>query len=190
MININLLPFSAKTKTLEAKKTANIFSICLVIVLFFFLFCFIAFEIDGILKLNLSNTNADITKANSSLKSYDNLQNEALFINDRAKLSTSLEAKRAMWSVILQNLINSVPSDVQFVSLSADTIKSPNFILQGKTTSQREVIKFKDKLDNSDFFKNVNFKSSSVASSGDTQTINFSLEFDLERLSASSGGNQ
>ncbi len=189
MININLLPELEKSKIVKAKKSANIFSICLVAILIFALICFILYGLKNFLQTQLDNINEDISGSNSSFASFDKLQGQAVFISDRAKIAEKIEIKRATWSVILQDLINSVPNDVQFVSLNSDISKSPNFTLQGNTTSEREAIKFKDKLESSNFFKDVNFKSS-TANNGSTtqgqeqvQSINFSLEFNLERLS-------
>lgn len=136
---------------------------------------------NSILQAQLENDKSQIETANKDLANFDNLQKEALFLNDRNQLATQIENARPVWSQILESLINSVPSDVQFKSLIADVAKSPNFILQGNTTSEREAIKFKEKLENSPFFKDVAFKSSSVSSGEDTNTLDFTLEFNLEQ---------
>jgi hypothetical protein len=71
-----------------------------------------------------------------------------------------------------------------------DTAKTPNFVLQGNTTSEREAIKFRDKLESSGFFKDVAFKSSTISggTSGTAaptpaaQSLTFTLEFNAEAL--------
>lgn len=198
MVNINLLPSEIKIKIRQSKNNANVFSICLVSILIFGLITFALYELkNNYLSIVLKSSQDDVKKANESLKSFDKLQDEALFINDRAKISTDIEAKKPVWSQILQDLINSAPTDVQFTNLTADSMKTPNFVLQGNTTSEREAIKFKDKLENSEFFKDVAFKSSSTTgatgSVGVTPKLTFSLEFNLDRMSlksVSTGGTK
>jgi len=196
MINLNLLPEAEKLKHAKARKSANVFSICLVVILITILVSFAIWQYKSLLQTRLDNTNDDIAQANSSLSSFDQLQKEAMFINDRASISDKILSKRAEWSVIIQELINSVPADVQFVSINSDLSKTPNFTLQGSTTSEREAIKLRDKLENSQFFKDVNFKSSVInpsAADNKTQTLNFTLEFNIEKLSlgnTSKGGNK
>ena len=67
-------------------------------------------------------------------------------------------------------------------NLTAKSSKTPNFILQGNTTTEREIIKFKEKLEASSFFKDVTFKSSNLTA-GEKDTpgkLQFALEFNLE----------
>ena len=184
MININLLPTEIKTKISQAKKSADVFSICLVVV---FLVVVCGLLLNSLkymlLQPELDNLKAQVTKATSELKSFDELEKQALFLNDRAALAQKIEAQRPLWSQIIKELNNSVPQTVQFSGLTADVSKSPNFVLTGQTDSEREIIKFKDKLSTSKLFKNVAFKSSAIAPAADpketSNKIDFSLEFDL-----------
>lgn len=187
MININLLPPEIKLKLKQAQKSADVFSICLVIIVIFAVAGFLLKALDKMLLApNLAATKSNIQKARSQLSSFGELEDQAVFLNERADLATKIEEKRAVWSQITQELINSVPQEVQFTNLNVNQDKTPNFVLQGKTDSERDIIKFKEKLDNSTFFKNVAFKSSSTEQSTDpnqTQNtkIRFTLEFDLEK---------
>ncbi len=145
----------------------------------------------NLLQPNLDNIKSEINQASTGLSSYATLEDEATFLNDRAKLAKELETQKAYWSQILQDLINSVPQQVQFTNLTADLSKTPNFVLQGNTTNEREVIKFKEKLEKSDFFKDVAFKSATTNESKDAtataptaKTMKFSLEFNLEEKQA------
>lgn len=197
MVNINLVPENVKGKIAQAKFSANIFSICLVGVILLGVLGVLAKSANTmLLQPNLEAVKADITKNKSDLTAFADLENKALFLNDRAKVATEAEQKRPVWSEIIQDLINSVPQQIQFVSLTVDVNKSPNFILDGSADNEQDIISFKDKLENSDFFKNVAFKSSTTQTqSATTQTttptdqtaqvaqkkMSFSLEFDLEK---------
>jgi len=186
MVNINLLPPEIKLRIKKGKQSANIFSICLVAVVLIGVGGIVLSSLkSAILQPQLDSTKSQVDKANADLGNFDKLEAQALFINDRAKIAKTIEEKRAVWSQALQDLINSVPQDVQFLSLAIDLDKSPNFVLQGNTTSEREVILFKDKLENSKFFKDVSFKSSSKTE-GTTEgnILSFTLEFNIEQYSA------
>jgi len=197
MVNINLLPPQIKLKIKRNKQVANIFSICLVIVIGVGVLGVIFSSVKAtLLEPKLNSLKEQIKEAGINLGTFGELENQALFLNDRAKLASSIEEKRPVWSYIIQDLINSVPQDVQFVSLTADIDKTPNFVLQGNTTSEREIIKFKEKLENSQFFKDVAFKSSSTTASTtstekkEESKLSFELEFNLENLSVPSQENK
>lgn len=186
MININLLPPEIKNKIRIKKQAANVFSICLVIVIIIVVLSvlFKSFS-ETIFKSRLDGLQSEITKANSDLVNYKDLEKQTAFLNNRNELSTQIEKESPYWSVVLPDLINSVPSNVQLTSLIVDLGKTPNFVLQAVTANEREAIKFKEKLENSKYFKDVAFKSASVttgtqADPAAPEQLNFNLEFNLE----------
>lgn len=186
MININLLPPEIKLKIKQAKQSANVFSICLVVIIVFAVSSFIISEVNkSLLAPELETLKTEINGENSKEDTYTALEQKALFINERSQLAIQINNQKPYWSQIIQELINSVPINVQFVSLAADISKAPNFIVQGNTTSEREAIKFKEKLEASKLFKDVAFKSSTnvPGQTGADQKLNFSLEFNLESKS-------
>lgn len=192
MVNINLLPPEIKAKFKKSKQSASVFSICLVVIIVIVVVTFLlAAYKDRLLKTGLDSENTKLSSANKELTDFNNLQDKALFLNDRGKLATQIENTRPNWSQILESMINAVPTTVQLVSLTADIAKSPNFVLQGNTTTDREAIKFKDKLASISFFKDVAFKSSSTDNSQGTANsntnINFTLEFNLAQFSSKQG---
>lgn len=186
MLNINLLPPEIKQKVKKSKQAANVFSICLVIIIVFIVLAFLLNSYKTtVLQAELDTSKSDLIRANRSLGNFDELQNKAIFLNDRAQLATNIENSRSPWSSILQELISSVPSNVQFVSFSGNSATTPNIVLQGSTVSERDAIKFKDKLESSTYFKDVAFKSSTAATGENATGLSFSLEFNLEKSSTS-----
>lgn len=188
MININLLPPQLKMQRIMAKRNASLISICLVIILVVAIIGIIARSFESTMATYLKSTKENIEKNTSQLDQYQDLQDLALLINDRWQAAQVIDKDRPFWSQILRELSNCAPADVQFENLTANIEKTPNFILQGNTTSEREIIKFKEKLEDSGFFNNVNFKSSSISSDQSGQTavqengrVKFTLEFDLEQ---------
>lgn len=186
MINLNLLPVETKQKLKKTKQSANVFGICLVVVIGFAALNFLLYQYKtSFLQTQLDTDKADIASANASLKSYNDIQKKALFINDRAQLITTIQSSHAAWSPILQDMINDTPSNVQFTTLAADPTKAPNFTLQGTTDTERDAIKFKDKLESSSYFKDAVFKSSTALKvEGEPDRLNFILEFNLEHATS------
>lgn len=185
--NINLLPPEIKRKIKRSKQSANIFSICLVIIIGFIVLNFLLFKYESsLLQSQLDSYKTDIINTNNGLKKFDDLQKKALFLNDRVQLVSTIQNSRAAWSPILQNMINNTPDNVQFISLLADPTKMPNFVLQGTTISERDAVKFKEKLESASFFKNVVLKSSTTSKTeSSANKFDFILEFNLEHTSAS-----
>lgn len=186
MININLLPAELKLQKIQTKRHAALISVCIVVIFFFIVLGIIAIAGKGTIEDHLAATKIAVTKNTNQSSESKSLQEMALLTNDRAKTFTEINKKRAIWSQILTELSASAPLDVQFDNLTCNAEKSPNFTLQGNTTTEREIIKFKEKLETSPFFKNVAFKSSSLNQSQKDQTekLKFTLEFDLEKFSS------
>lgn len=188
MININLLPAELKLRRIQAKRNASLIGICIVITLIVVVIGIIGRSLEATIKERLSLAKTDIEKNTGQLDEFKDLQDLTLLINDRALVTDKINETRVIWSQVVQELANCAPADVQFENLTANAAKAPNFILQGNTTTEREIIKFKEKLENSPFFKNVTFKSSSLeeAKEQTKAQLNFTLEFDLEQRSLSS----
>lgn len=193
MININLLPPELKMKRIEAKRNASLISICIIGIIVTIVVGIIAKSLESNFGSYLGTTKGNIEKDSATLNQYQDLQNMALLINDRWQTAQTVNKNRVFWSVVLQDMINSVPVNVQIENVAIKTDKTPNFVLQGNTTSEREIIKFKEKLEASSYFKNVSFKSSSLQTQTQTQTtpatpkLEFTLEFDLENKGEAAG---
>lgn len=184
MININLLPPELKLQRLGAKKNASLVTICLVVVIVFAISGLLSRNFKNTVSANLSATKSNIDKEVGQLDAFKDFQELAYLINDRSQEAVKINQAKVMWSQVFQDLTNNTPQDVQIANINAKASETPNFTLQGNTTSEREVVKFKEKLESSTFFKNVTFKSSSLTTEGsESSRITFSLEFDLEQKS-------
>lgn len=182
MININLLPPELKMKRIAAKRNASLISICVAIILGITIIGIIGRSVENTVQTNLNSAKDNIEKDNTDLGLYQDLIDTALFINDRSQTTDKIDEKRVYWSQIIQDLINCVPTNVQLKNVAINADKTPNFVLQGNTVSERDIIKFKEKLEDSILFKNVTFKNASVSQGQgpNTNKVDFTLEFDLE----------
>lgn len=192
MININLLPPELKLQRINAKRNASLISICIIVVFIFVIIGVIVRSLASTVEARLTTAKNDVQRGSSQLDQYKNLEELALLINDRSNTADKISQNRLIWSQALQELTNSAPSDVQFENLTANVEKTPNFVLKGNTTTEREIIKFKEKLENSPMFKNVSFKSSSLTKETNPPTggqegekLSFTLDFEIEQKSLS-----
>lgn len=188
MISINLLSPELKLARIEAKRNASMISVCIVLILVVIIITIIGQSLKSTVTGYLASATTDVKKNADQLDELKELQELAYLINDRAKITDQINEKRVIWSQVIQELANSAPTGLEFTSINANAEKSPGFVLQGSTTTEREVIKFKEKLENSQLFRNVNFKSSSLqkAEEGKPERLDFTLEFDLEKRSVNS----
>jgi len=183
MISINLLPPELKLHRINAKRNASLVSVCIVVVLFTIVLAIVGESAKNTIKDYLDSAKSDVQKNTSQLDQYQDLQDLAYQVNDRATATDKINQTRLTWSQVLLELANSTPVDVQFETLTINGEKSPNFVLLGNTTTEREIIKFKEKLENSPVFKNVSFKSASLnqnQSDASKSKLSFTIDFDLE----------
>lgn len=171
MVNINLVPREIKDKIAQAKRSANVFSISLVVVILMIVLGILALAANNmLLKPNLEQVKNDIRKNSAELAVYQEMEKKALFLNERAKIASEIEQKRPVWSQIVQNLINCVPQQVQLSNVEVDITKNPNFVIDGYAKDERDIISFKDKLEISEFFKDTNFKTATAEDKPQTTT--------------------
>lgn len=184
MININLLPPQSKATIKQAKKSASVFGVCLVVLIFFVV-------VEGILMWTNKNmlipdwqaANKKILNESAKAENYKEVEKQAIFITNRSTIAKQLEPKRALWSYILTNLISTMPNDVQIESLTTNLERSPNCAIQGNTVSEAEIVKFKDKLEESPYFKDVFFRTSSTDTQGTTdKKVKFTIDFNIENI--------
>lgn len=190
MVNINLLPPELKLRRLAARRNASLISICLVIVIVFTILGIVFRSLESTVKTNFDTIKSSVQQNNVNLDEYSDLKDLALLINDRSLTADEINNKRIFWSQVLQELALNTPADVQYESLTAVSDKTPNFLLKGNTTTEREIIVFKEKLESSSFFKNVSFKSSSLGQQENSQKLSFILEFDIEQKSIKGSTSQ
>ena len=195
MININLVPTEIKEKIKNSRKTADTFSLAFVIVIIFVVTAVLVQAANMTLfGPSLQGLKDQLSQSSVNISSLKQTQQYALIINNRAKLAAQVEEKRPDWQTIIQSLIGSVPQNIQFESLKTDTTQTPNFTITATTDSEENIVSFKQKLEDSPYFKNVTFKTSSaqVKTTDKTSQVRFafSLEFDLENLTTAKDNNE
>lgn len=172
---INLLPPKIKQEK-KTKKMVNMIVLFLTVV-----FLILVILVGGVLAANfytkndLKKTEAKIADQNSLILRYKDIEDNINNINLKLAKISAASTQKILWSNVLIEISNDTPSMVQIKSVTLN--QTGNKIdLSGYAETRSDIAKFKEKLENSKFFKNVTF-SSSVH---DQEQANFSFNISCE----------
>lgn len=178
-MTINLLPPQIKheRKTMRLLSHFNrliflfiIISLCVWLGLFYFNRLF-AIQLDA-----LANENEEIVTRN---KKYEPIEKQITDINEKLVKIDNVNKNRILWSRIIDEIAKCTPSQVQLSTLNLSQT-SKSLTLNGRAETRREIARFKEKLESSDYFKNVAFPSSLFDTKENNYT--FTLTAGLEQL--------
>ena len=112
-----------------------------------------------------------------SVDEVNELQEKAKDFNSKVDMALSVREKKFDWSSLIGKISDLAGSDIMIDRIF---IQSPNvpILFNGKASSERAIIDFKNKIDNSSIFKNSNLPLASVTPSG-SGLLSFSLSFEL-----------
>ena len=178
MIDLNLLPPSAKNELLERNMIARILRVCLIVVLIFLLIFAILVLINRFYftpQLNRSVSALENNRAENS--TYTIVSNKALLINDLLGFVQAQKNKNNFYPAIISDINASVPDKVQIITLSFNPTENPSGKVTGKALSEADAVNFKKKIEDKKRFTDVIFKDTSAKEN----SFYFTLEFNLNR---------
>lgn len=177
-ISINLLPEEEKKKFQARKEKRQItkYAVTVLVILFLVVSGFAALE--ATLLFILQTQKRTLDSLNNEISVFKNLEEKAVFINDRLSEGKNIEKERLLWSQVLDNLAASTPQNVNLQKLAVNLKNQPQVALTGFTPTLRDAIKYKEKLEESKFFESVSFENSSLDTT--TALTMFNLKFNLE----------
>jgi Tfp pilus assembly protein PilN len=177
-MSINLIPPKLK----EIKKEERILRLFGNFTFFYLvLFCFLTgvlFLADSYIKKNIATVNSQIEIESAKEIKYKDTEKQVEEINAKLVNIKLVSDNRIVWSTILEELSKCTPAETQIKTLSS-SIETGTISLTGYAASRRDIAKFKDKLESSNYFKNVNFTTSSYNQTENNYTYN--LTADLEK---------
>jgi Tfp pilus assembly protein PilN len=181
MININLLPPQQKLGRRTAKVNAAVFVFCFAIMIIYLILLVVLFSIKTTLNINQRISEKGSQDITQEINSYKDVEDQAILINDRANDYNQIQSKKIFWSEILDELAKCTPDEVVISNFNASEKAKPKITISGLSDNIRNAIKFKDKLEASEMFKNAVFDSSKEASQKDqSEKYNFTLKCDIE----------
>ena len=177
MIQINLLPEEEKKKRTIARYNFHLALICSALVILAILVATFSYSANMVLAAELHSLQSKVDQGKSLLKPYQELRDKVVFINDRVKELASLDKNRKSFAAILENLNKNIPSDIKVTSFSLNTNSKPEGKIAGTAPSKEKVAEFINLLEDSSYFQDVQFESSTPSQ----EKIGFNLTLSLEK---------
>lgn len=176
-MTINLLPPKLK-KEKELKRFFNLAVISLsLIFIILLLFTGIIYSADLSTKNQISKTDSDILEQTVTLKKLSTTEQKVGVINSKLDKIGQIDSARVIWSNVIKDMANDTPQKVQIKTLSMN--KETNKVeLSGSAATRRDIAAFKDKIEESKYFKNVTFYTSSHSTETDSYSFNMSCELE------------
>lgn len=175
---INLIPPQLKRTYLIRKRinyfSSTVFSCLILSVLVFFLATYLNYNF----KLKLEKTQGRVETAKKESARFSDLEEKINQTNAKLIKIDSVDKTRVLWSVVLTELANCTPQDVRLQNLSLDQ-NSAKIALTGEAETRREIAKYKEKLESSQYFKNIVFISSAL--NEQKNNYSFSMTAELEK---------
>jgi len=177
MTNINLLPISEKKKRFVARSNFQL-ALFLLIICIFIIFTIIAYYFkDSDLVNETNNLNNKISTITNEISSYEDIQNKALFINDRKKEINELNNKLVDFKSSLETILEMSQQDISLTGFTLEAGTNSTLKISGTTSSREKIINFIDNLNKSKYFKNVSFDTSIMSGN----QVNFNVTGDLKK---------
>lgn len=176
-MTINLIPPQLK-KEKQIKRVANLCLFALEMILVVLIFVSIAiFLANYFCKKDISSVRARILDQEITIAKYKDLEDKTSETNQKLDKIDKAMKEKTIWSNIITDLANDTPQRLQIKTLSAS--KDTNKItLTGIAETRREIASFKEKLEKSNYFKNVTFYSSVYNNEGSNFSFNLSCELE------------
>ena len=177
-MSINLIP----TKIKEEREKAKIMNELLIfLIAYFLLFCVLTSTIyltNFYLKTNISSLNTNIEQENIKLKEFTDTEKQLISTNQKLTSIQQIDTDRIIWSNVLTELLSLLPNTTQLNSISTDGTNKL-ITLSGNAKSRTDIANLKDKLEDSGYFKNITFSTSSY--NDQTAVYSFKLLAELEK---------
>lgn len=179
MMGINLLPKELKEERQKARTSSKVFLVCFSILIIFLLGIATLEAANQILTLNLATYQNQVQLEENEIAKFSDIEEKTKKLNENLAILDELKKGQASWSNLLKEIAVSTPAGLQIGNLTMNTKKTPNFNASGSANSYREIIKFKEKLESSNSFKEVVLTSASKMGT-DKEVYSFNLNFNLE----------
>ncbi len=177
MIKVNLLPPRFQEKGKKAKKSALVLVMAIIIILVISFGIVFLFSLQHTFQGEVNKVKKELKTQEEKNASYSEIEQKVSSLNNKLKDIKTLQQNRIYWSSLLKELALSTPTDIYIGQLSVcEKEEEKKINIKGEASSRRSVMKFKEKLSASDYFKAVDFNSSNLESKNDPSSpVDFTL---------------
>lgn len=178
MLQINLLPGPEKDKILSQRVSSYLANLMTPIIILIILIIGALFLLTQYLSTIDKNLQEQIATKNSAKTKFNQTQEQINEFNKISDIIGQLSAYKVDWVAIFSNLALQTPNKLQISQLQLDDKDPRKAKISGFADSNRTVMLFMEKLDESEQFKNSLLVSSDFTESN---IVNFSLSFEFEK---------
>jgi len=175
-MTINLLPENLKKERRFEGYLSYAFSILNLVTFLIVILAIGFFLADFMAQKDITDLNKKKDEQKAMIAEYNQIETDIQLANSKLIELKSLKQVSVSWSKVLIELSNCTPINLEVKSLSFSSDKK--FSLTGLAETRAEIAKFKEKLEKSPYFKNVQFSSSVLNQS--SNDYNFSMTGELE----------
>lgn len=165
----------------KALLNVKIYSVCTIILVAIILGLACLEGANQILNINIKSNQSEISAKNQEIAQYREIQEKADKLNQASDALATLQKDQVLWSQVIKEVALSTPPKIQISNVITSGKDTPNVKLAGNATSMDEIINFTNKLEASDYFKDVVFVSSDTDEKDGQPTLIFNLTFNLEK---------
>jgi Tfp pilus assembly protein PilN len=177
MIKVNLLPPHLQEKGKKAKKNALALVLAIIIILITSGGIIVLFGFQHTLNTEVNKIKKDLQAQEEKNVSYSEIEQKVSSLNNKLNAIKSLQQNRIYWSSLLKELALCTPTDVQITQFSVSKQEQERKIsVKGIASSRRSVMKLKEELSVSTYFKAVDFVSSQLTDENNPSSpVDFTL---------------
>lgn len=130
-------------------------------------------------EINKAEKNLGIFYLNPEVYKMNEFQNEAAAFNQKVEILYAAASEKSSFPGFYKNIKELTGSNIQINKIY---IQSPTLpvLLNGSATNEEAIVAFKDSLEQSPYFSNVNFQLSNIKPIG-TGSWSFSLSFNIKK---------
>lgn len=176
-VTLNLLSEKRKKKIMKARILRFVIWQEFLIMFVAAVFLLMLFSINFILAINLNETKKEIEKYSSKSEFQEIKKHEDNFseINKKINLVSSIQKNDYYWTNFFHELSRITPQKIKISNLSTDELKAS---LSGRSENRNVLIEFRDKLEESQCFFDVEVPPSNVVKKED---IDFKIDLKINR---------
>ena len=178
MTTLNLIPP-------EKKQEQQLRSISRVIMTFFALAIIITIFLGGLgyainyySKSELAKAKENLSEQEFKISKLKSIEDDVNLVNAKLKKIDTLRKDNASAILMMQNFNASVPTEAQISSLQIDR-KGKKVSISGFAETRRDIVKLQSKLEESEYYKNIVFNTSTYSES--TANYSFNMTGEIEK---------
>lgn len=176
-MTINLIPPKFKKEKERQKVISLVFSSVILISSMVLILSAIIYIANYFTEKNIDLVSKQIEAEDSKLQQFSGLLKKINSANAKLQKIDLINSDRVLWNNVIGELANDTPQKLKIKSLSLDK-ETQKITLAGVAETRRDIAQFKEKLEESNFFKSVTFYSSAYNTGENSYSFNLTAEME------------